>query len=582
MTSRRTLTSQELQEIYSAAPFTYDFEDILSWDSPFTLPITPPNIASLSYDTLSDNATTIAKNVIQEIEATCPVSTPGFENYLNKHYSDIRQSHPDQVSQLYAQKKFLLLLYNKTHKQAIRNINLYLAEHIYTIGIDEAALHFENVVHFNRWRYQDFYMIEEDLYFLMSSITAAQIEIVLNRCLEKIKKEYENLQQKTIIILRNNHNKDSQGNSITLKSNSGIVLSSTLTTISTNPIRLGSLQSHILRGIEKVKTLGITATPIFRLGIGLFFYSSELGNADLYHDSALSMPAELLIPDLPTNIHDIALKHGTIESPLRINANLDTYTLTNRANSTSAEKKVPVRPLVMDKEGNSYTSIPSSDFPIRLSFPIHTENGSSTTTPSDPILSDPYEGVNLRPAWIEATPLPAYEPPNYKDCIYCFPPESGLPPLYVVFNSPYPDATTIGTYSGRAYNPDKAGGPIERLDWREVKITATGIELVKLHTSRFGPSDANDIMINRLEKILQGKLQETDTDKRFYTHEIRELERFRTLEIPDKIRPNDDGEAWNNTHAATLEDYQLTSELELLYTPEAIEADDQQIARENK
>ncbi|MOA32113.1 hypothetical protein D3C78_1533040 [compost metagenome] len=89
-------------------------------------------------------------------------------------------------------------------------------------------------------------------------------------------------------------------------------------------------------------------------------------------------------------------------------------------------------------------------------------------------------------------------------------------------------------------------------------------------------------MINRLEKILQGKLQETDTDKRFYTHEIRELERFRTLEIPDKIRPNDDGEAWNNTHAATLEDYQLTSGLELLYTPEAIEADDQQIARENK
>ncbi|HDS1708077.1 hypothetical protein DZA28_14265 [Pseudomonas alloputida] len=22
-----------------------------------------------------------------------------------------------------------------------------------------------------------------------------------------------------------------------------------------------------------------------------------------------------------------------------------------------------------------------------------------------------------------------HEPPNYKDCIYCFPPESGLPPL---------------------------------------------------------------------------------------------------------------------------------------------------------
>ncbi|MEX0292453.1 S-type pyocin domain-containing protein [Pseudomonas putida] len=59
-----------------------------------------------------------------------------------------------------------------------------------------------------------------------------------------------------------------------------------------------------------------------------------------------------------------------------------------------------------------------------------------------------------------ATPFPPNEPQNPRDCIYCFPVESGLPPLYIVFNSPYPGATTIGTYSGRAYNPDKAGGPI--------------------------------------------------------------------------------------------------------------------------
>ncbi|MNN80646.1 hypothetical protein D3C81_1973990 [compost metagenome] len=89
-------------------------------------------------------------------------------------------------------------------------------------------------------------------------------------------------------------------------------------------------------------------------------------------------------------------------------------------------------------------------------------------------------------------------------------------------------------------------------------------------------------MIDRLEKILQGISQATDTDKRFYTHETRELERFRALGIPDKIRPSDVGEVWNNTHTATLEDYQLTSEPELLYTPEAMEADNQQIARENK
>nr|HDS1006470.1 S-type pyocin domain-containing protein [Pseudomonas putida] len=189
--------------------------------------------------------------------------------------------------------------------------------------------------------------------------------------------------------------------------------------------------------------------------------------------------------------------------------------------------------------------------------------------------------MNLRRAWTEATPLPAHEPPNYKDCIYCFPPESGLPPLYVVFNSPYPGATTIGIYSGRPYNPEKAGGAIERLDWREARITADGVELVKLHVSRFLPSDANKVMIDRLEKILQGTLQTTDIDKRFFTHDIRELERFRALGIADKILPTDRGEAWNNTHAATLEDYQLGSDATLLYTTEALEADAIQLEREN-
>lgn len=36
------------------------------------------------------------------------------------------------------------------------------------------------------------------------------------------------------------------------------------------------------------------------------------------------------------------------------------------------------------------------------------------------------------------------------------------------------------------------------------------------------------------------------------------------------------------THTATLEDYGLSSDFELLYTPEAVEADTLQSARENK
>ncbi|MNP64832.1 hypothetical protein D3C76_1603620 [compost metagenome] len=89
-------------------------------------------------------------------------------------------------------------------------------------------------------------------------------------------------------------------------------------------------------------------------------------------------------------------------------------------------------------------------------------------------------------------------------------------------------------------------------------------------------------MIDRLKKILLGKLVITDVDKRFYTHEIRELERFRALGVVDGVDPNDDGVIWNNTHAATLEDYKVKDAFELLYTPDAIEADRKQSEREYK
>ena len=97
-----------------------------------------------------------------------------------------------------------------------------------------------------------------------------------------------------------------------------------------------------------------------------------------------------------------------------------------------------------------------------------------------------------------------------------------------------------------------------------------GLDEVKSHAGRFGESPENKVMIERLEKILKGELQATDTDKRFYTHEIRELERYRNLGVKDGEVPENDAEVWNNTHTATLEDYKLSSDESLLYTPDAL------------
>jgi len=71
----------------------------------------------------------------------------------------------------------------------------------------------------------------------------------------------------------------------------------------------------------------------------------------------------------------------------------------------------------------------------------------------------------------------------------------------------------------------------------------------------------------------------TDTDRRYYTHEIRELERFRAMGLADNFKPENGSPEWNNAHTATLEDYKLGSSEALLYTDEALDAANKQIDR---
>ncbi|MCL1654342.1 Uncharacterised protein [Elizabethkingia miricola] len=64
-------------------------------------------------------------------------------------------------------------------------------------------------------------------------------------------------------------------------------------------------------------------------------------------------------------------------------------------------------------------------------------------------------------------------------------------------------------------------------------------------------------MIERIEKIEEGKIPITDFDKRFYTHETREFERYKNLGYENTSFNKIPDEVWDNAHAATLEDYKL-------------------------
>ncbi|VVP66385.1 hypothetical protein PS918_00363 [Pseudomonas fluorescens] len=339
----------------------------------------------------------------------------------------------------------------------------------------------------------------------------------------------------------------------------------------------------IHRSLQLLAGLGeAVLSRAMAVGLGTLLYSPALGNGERYPQTALKLSGSKLLPDATTNLNEIASAGGTIDLPYRIYGDPGQYTLVATPNGGRISPAVPVRALVFDRNTSSYSFASHDTPPITLGFPVIHQGGSSTTSPVRPADIPSYTGVELTPLLVQPETLPAFESPDFRDCIYCFPIESGLPPIYVVFNSPYEGASTRGKYSGRLYNPAKAGGPILDLDWTSAKVTQAGIDLVKLHTGRFDPSDGNAIMIERLEKILQGKLIVTAIDKRFYTHELRELERFRAVGVADGVNPKDEGAVWNNTHAATLEDYKLKDVAELLYTPDAIAADKQQREREYK
>ncbi|ECG8633830.1 pyocin [Salmonella enterica subsp. salamae] len=176
------------------------------------------------------------------------------------------------------------------------------------------------------------------------------------------------------------------------------------------------------------------------------------------------------------------------------------------------------------------------------------------------------------PESIDVLVTPVPDEQELRDFVYWQPDAegTGFTPVYVVLSGIYGETNTKGKYSGRDYNTDKAGGPVQELDWKTATIDREGVDRVKLHTGRFESTPENVVMIDRLEKILKGDIQATDTDKRYYTHEIRELERYRALGIADGTVPENNDEVWNNTHTATLEDYKLSSDETLLYMPEAL------------
>ncbi|MCO8314334.1 S-type pyocin domain-containing protein [Pseudomonas mandelii] len=357
---------------------------------------------------------------------------------------------------------------------------------------------------------------------------------------------------------------------------SSTVFSFASTAVILAPETSAAILSTLRSALQVVTAAGAATLGSVLIGFATLLTPSRLGNGERF---SMSVPLAELTPESAQSLRAIADRQGTLDLPVGIGyrpigSGAEVFVIT--ADGFDIRSSVPVRHATFDAQNNVYRlSLPDSPTNTLTWTPAVTPGNSSTERPivqadtavysGAPIV--PLEGrLDLHPILVE----------GWDRFIIVFPDDSGIEPLYVVISSPYQGASVKGKYSGRLFNPELAGGPILDLDWRTAVITQTGIDAVKLHIARLDQSDANDMMMQRLEKILNGYSQLTDTDLRYYTHEMRELERFRALGLSDDFKPDKDLPIWNNAHTATLEDFKLHDDESLLYTKDAITAADRQ------
>ncbi|WP_434695821.1 S-type pyocin domain-containing protein [Pseudomonas sp. Z1-14] len=342
-------------------------------------------------------------------------------------------------------------------------------------------------------------------------------------------------------------------------------------TVATSPATMLAIQTALRTAVAMaIESLTAVTVPALA-GFAALLYSSELGNSDLY---ALSVPLSELSPDNSDDLQAIAAVQGEIILPLIIGSRTTSkkteYVVTS-TQSAPTFSKVPVRLATLDPLGNFYRSVsPDAASSNIIWTPIVKPDGASTSLPASVPNMIPYTGATPVAVTGRTDTHPEFDLYRFGGFVTVFPADSGIPPIYTVFNSPYEGATTKGEHSGRNFNPEQAGGPIVELDWSTATVTQDGLDALKLHISRLNQSDANDVMIVRLENILSGNINITDTDRRYYTHEIRELERFRNLGLADDFSPEQSSPAWNNAHTATLEDFKVHDHESLLYTSDAL------------
>ncbi|WP_085710623.1 MULTISPECIES: S-type pyocin domain-containing protein [unclassified Pseudomonas] len=224
----------------------------------------------------------------------------------------------------------------------------------------------------------------------------------------------------------------------------------------TGPVPISESARSGLRAAIRSASTGLSALAAgtvsgLVVGVAALVYSSALGNGELPKRFLVSMPLSDLLSGPMPDLGQLAASGGSLDLPVRVNSRTGegdhTELLVIPVDGVRFPTGVPVIAAVHNPQDNTYrattTDIPSETL---VWTPSITPADSSTVLPvSEP---DParYTGGNIVPVEGQIDRHPDLGDFDFNDWILVFPPDSGIPPQYIMFRDPRNDSGIASGY----------------------------------------------------------------------------------------------------------------------------------------
>ncbi|MEG0119590.1 MAG: S-type pyocin domain-containing protein [Pseudomonas sp.] len=201
---------------------------------------------------------------------------------------------------------------------------------------------------------------------------------------------------------------------------------------------MAGLAAVIRSAVAGLSGLAAGTASGLMVGVSAFIYSPTLGNGELPERFVLSHPLSDLLPGPLPDLHRLASERALLDLPVRLSPRPLTSNLVELLVVPVGGKRLPsgVRVIAAgynpgeNTYGTTLTDLPPTTV---VWTPSVTPTDSSTQLPVEESAPPRYFGGNLVPieGRIDTYPVPGNI--HFDDFILVFPPESGLPPQYVMF-----------------------------------------------------------------------------------------------------------------------------------------------------